>query len=110
VVSGAFSGAAATLERMNFLAHAPAVSALDNILVSYSARTTTSANPLQIHCSKHAPGWRDLAATVDRSSEEWRARPEGTWGVYQTAAGTRFYLVQRSSKYDKNLQTIIIMR
>ena len=110
VFSGAFSGAAATLERLNFLAHAPATAALDNILASYNARTTTSAKPLEIHCSKYAPGWRELAAAVDRSSEEWRARPAGTWGIYQTAAGTRFYLVQRDSKYDKNPFTLIIMR
>ena len=51
-----------------------------------------------------------LAAAVDRSSEEWRARPAGTWGIYQTAAGQRFYLVQRDSKYDKNPFTLIIMR
>ena len=62
--SGAFSGAAATLERLNFLAHAPAVSALDNILASYSARTTEASVPLEIHCSKYAPGWRELAAAV----------------------------------------------
>ena len=110
VFSGAFSGAAATLERMNFLAHAPATAALDNILASYNARTTTSAKPLEIRCSKYAPGWRELAAAVDRSSEEWRTRPAGTWGVYQTAAGKRFYLVQRDSKYDKNPFTLIIMR
>ena len=110
VVSGAFSGAAATLERMNFLAHAPATAALDNILASYGARTTTSTSPLLIYCSKYAPGWRELAAAVDRSSEEWRARPAGTWGIYQTAAGKRFYLVQRDSKYDKNPFTLIIMR
>ena len=108
--SGSFSGAAATLERMNFLAHAPATAALDNILVSYSARTTTSAKPLEIRCSKYAPGWRELAAAVDRSSDEWRARPAGTWGIYQTTAGKRFYLVQRDSKYDKNPFTLIIMR
>ncbi len=108
--SGAFSGAAVTLERMNFLAHAPATAALDNILVSYSSRTTSSSMPLEIHCSKRAPGWRELKAEVDKSSEEWLARPQGTWGIYQTVAGKRFYLVQRSSKYDKNLQTIIIMR
>ena len=108
--SGAFSGAAATLERMNFLAHAPTASALNNILASYNARTTTSAKPLEIHCSKNAPGWRDLAAEVDRSSDEWLTRPAGTWGIYQTAAGKRFYLVQRDSKYDENLQTIIILQ
>ena len=108
--SGSFSGAAATLERMNFLAHAPATAALDNILASYSARTTEASVPLEIHCSKYAPGWRELAAAVDRTSAEWLARPVGAWGIYQTAAGKRFYLVQRSSKYDKNLQTIIIMR
>ncbi|MBQ6926393.1 MAG: sigma-70 family RNA polymerase sigma factor [Kiritimatiellae bacterium] len=109
-VSGSFSGGAATLERMNFLAHAPAAAALNNILASYNARTTTSAKPLEIRCSKYAPGWRELAAAVDRSSEEWRARPASTWGIYQTAAGTRFYLVQRDSKYDKNPFTLIIMR
>ncbi|MBQ6246618.1 MAG: leucine-rich repeat protein, partial [Kiritimatiellae bacterium] len=109
-VSGSFSGGAATLERMNFLAHAPATAALDNILASYSARTTEASVPLEIHCSKYAPGWRELAAAVDRTSAEWLARPVGAWGIYQTAAGKRFYLVQRSSKYDKNLQTIIIMR
>ena len=63
-----------------------------------------------VYASKHAPGWRDLAATVDRSSDEWLARPAGTWGIYQTAAGKRFYLVQRDSKYDKNPFTLIIMR
>ena len=109
-VSDSFSGAASTLERLNFLAHAPATAALDNILASYNARTTTSAKPLEIRCSKYAPGWRELAAAVDRSSEEWRARPAGTWGIYQTAAGKRFYLVQRDSKYDKNPFTLIIMR
>ena len=51
-----------------------------------------------------------IAAAVDRSSEEWRARPAGTWGIYQTAAGKRFYLVQRDSKYDKNLQTVIFLQ
>ena len=109
-VSGAFSGAASTLERMNFLAHAPATAALDNILASYSSRTTTSAKPLQIHCSKLAPGWRELKADVDRSSEEWLSRPAGTWGIYQTAANKRFYLVQRDSVYDEKLQTIIMLR
>ena len=51
-----------------------------------------------------------ITAAVDRSSEEWRARPAGTWGVYQTAAGTRFYLVQRDSKYDEQVQTIIFVQ
>jgi hypothetical protein len=108
--NGAFSGAATTLERMNFLAHAPTASALNNILASYNARTTSSANPLLVYCSKHAPGWRDLAAPVDRSSDEWLARPAGTWGIYQTAAGKRFYLVQRDSVHDENLHTMIILR
>ena len=88
----------------------PPEATLDNIRVSYSARTTTSAKPLEIRCSKYAPGWRELAAAVDRSSDEWRARPAGTWGIYQTAAGKRFYLVQRDSKYDKNLQTVIFLQ
>ncbi len=109
-VSGSFSGAASTLERMNFLAHAPATAALDNILASYNSRTTTSAKPLLIYCSKRAPGWRALAAEVDRSSDEWLSRPEGTWGIYQTAANKRFYLVQRDSIYDTELQTIIFLR
>ena len=110
VKSGSFSGAASTLERLNFLAHAPAAAALNNILTSYSSRTTTSAKPLQIHCSKLAPGWRALKADVDKSSAEWLSRPEGTWGIYQTAANKRFYLVQRDSKYDEKLQTIIFLR
>ena len=95
---------------MNFLAHAPATTALDNILASYNSRTTTSAKPLEIHCSKRAPGWRALKAEVDKSSDEWLARPEGTWGIYQTAAGKRFYLVQRDSVYDENIHTMIILR
>ena len=108
--SGAFSGAASTLERLNFLAHAPTTAALDNILASYSSRTTTSAKPLLIYCSKRAPGWRALAAEVDKSSAEWLSRPEGTWGIYQTAANKRFYLVQRDSAYDEKLQTMILLR
>ena len=109
-VSDSFSGAANTLERLNFLAHAPAAAALNNILVSYSSRTTTSSMPLEIHCSKRAPGWRALKAEVDKSSDEWLARPQGTWGIYQTAAGKRFYLVQRDSVHDENLHTMIILR
>ena len=92
------------------LAHAPAAAALDNILASYSSRTTTSAKPLLVYCSKHAPGWRELKAEVDKSSAEWLSRPEGTWGIYQTAANKRFYLVQRDSAYDTELQTIIFLR
>ena len=107
--SGSFSGAAPTLERMNFLAHAPAREALDNILASYSARTTTTAAPLQIHCSKNAPGWRDLRSPT-WLPEERAARPEGGWSVYETATGKRFFLVQRDSPYDKHPYTLFILR
>ncbi|MBQ6924151.1 MAG: leucine-rich repeat protein [Kiritimatiellae bacterium] len=118
--AGQFQQCARVIRRVRFLAHAPAATALDNLLTPYRGytlgmavyadRTTSGSDPLQIHCSKHAPGWRDLAAPVDRSSDEWLARPAGTWGVYQTAAGKRFYLVQRDSKYDKNLQTVIFLQ
>ena len=35
-----------------------------------------------------------------------RPLTQGTWGIYETAAGKRFYLVKRASKYDQHLQTM----
>ena len=72
------------------------VAALDNIL--YSVGTTNAT----VHCSKYAPGWKELRMKGYSSCKEWAARPAGCWGIYQTDNGQkRFYLVQKDSKYDK---------
>ena len=59
----------------------------------------------------YAASWR-FSEPLGYDNAAWGlpAGPAGTWGIYQTAAGTRFYLVQRDSKYDKNPFTLIIMR
>lgn len=101
-----------SLKRLRFLAHPPSVTALNDMLTPfsgftsasfspYSDRTTTSAKPLEIHCSRHIPAWRAIAAEKDINSDEWKNRPVGTWGIYQRAAGKRFYLVHVDSKYGK---------
>ncbi len=118
--SGQFQQCARVIRRVRFLAHAPAATALDNLLMPYRGytsgmavyadRTTSGSDPLTIHCSKNAPGWRALKAEVDRNSDEWLGRPEGTWGIYETAAGKRFYLVQQNSVYDKNPATKLLLR
>ena len=99
------------LKRLRFLAHPPSVTALNDMLAPFSGysstfnpwadRTTTSAKPLEIHCSRHIPAWRAIAAEKDINSDEWKNRPVGTWGIYQRAAGKRFYLVHVDSKYGK---------
>jgi hypothetical protein len=99
------------LKRLRFLAHPPSVTALNDMLTPFSGhyasfnqwadRTTTSAKPLEIHCSRHIPAWRAIAAEKDINSDEWKNRPVGTWGIYQMAAGKRFYLVHVDSKYGK---------
>ena len=85
----------AGLKELVFLAHAPARTALDNLLFNQATCTTI------ISCSKYAPGWRELRMKGYTSCPEWNARPEDCWGVYQTADGKkRYYLVQKDSKYD----------
>jgi hypothetical protein len=96
---------------LRFLAHPPSVTALNDMLAPFSGysstfnpwadRTTTSAKPLEIHCSRHIPAWRAIAAEKDKNSDEWKNRPVGTWGIYQRAGGKRFYLVHVDSKYGK---------
>ena len=81
------------------------VAALDNIL--YSVGTTNAT----VHCSKYAPGWKELRMKGYSSCPEWEARSEGCWGVYQTNDGKkRFYLVQRDSKYDKRNGLLLMVK
>ncbi|NLN01722.1 MAG: leucine-rich repeat domain-containing protein [Lentisphaerae bacterium] len=109
-MSNPFSGSVSTMERMIFLAHAPDRTALDNVLSGFTARTTPSAIPLLLHCSRYAPGWREMGATLDRASAEWQNRPDDTWGIYETAAGKRYYLIQRASEYDKLRGMVLILK
>lgn len=99
VVQGALS---AGLKELVFLAHAPARTALDNLLSNQTAYTTV------IYADRHAPGWKELRATM--TAEERTAKPEGAWGVYQTASGKCFYIVQRDSPYGKRPGFMVILR
>ena len=79
-----------------FLAHAPSAAVMNMLTTGYLTNTNTV-----IHCSKYAPGWKELRMKGYASCPEWEARPEGCWGIYQTDNGKkRFYLVQKNSKYD----------
>jgi hypothetical protein len=89
---------------LTFLAHAPTVAALNNIL--YSATTTNTV----IYCSRSAPGWKAMRMKDGYAQPEWAARTEGTWGLYKTQNGKLFYLVQRDSKYDSRNGLAIILR
>jgi len=100
-----------SVKDFTFLAHAPTVAALDNILFFNS---NTSA---VIRCSKHAPGWKELRMVDYWKQPEWAGRPAGTWGIYQTTTGhstqgnvRRFYLVQRDSKYDRRSGLTVLVR
>ena len=85
------------LKDLIFLAHAPSAATMNTITYAYLKNTNTV-----IHCSKYAPGWKELRMKGYASCPEWDARPEGCWGIYQTDNGQkRFYLVQKDSKYDK---------
>ena len=85
------------LKDLIFLAHAPSAAVMNTMTTSYLKNTNTV-----IHCSKYAPGWKELRMKGYSSCKEWAARPAGCWGVYQTDNGQkRFYLVQKDSKYDK---------
>ena len=96
VANGAFANYDGRFKELVFLAHAPAVEALDTI-VKLSATTN-----MTIYCSKYAPGWKALRVDGWQQKEEWAARPAGCWGIYQTADGQkRYYLVQQDSKYDE---------
>ena len=76
-------------------AEVTAAAALDN-LVDLAATTN-----LTVYCSKFAPGWKDLRTKGFSAMDEWKVRPAGCWGIYQTADGKKhFYLVQKDSKYD----------
>lgn len=99
VVQGALR---AGLKELVFLAHAPARTALDNLLSNQTAYTTV------IYADRHAPGWKELRATM--TAEERTAKPEGAWGVYQTASGKRFYIVQRDSPYGKRPGFMVILK
>ena len=108
-----FKMCSSSLKRLRFLAHPPSVTALNDMLTPFSGgyhasikpvdrtTTSTSAKPLEIHCSRHIPAWRAIAAEKDINSDEWKNRPVGTWGIYQRAEGKRFYLVHVDSKYGK---------
>ena len=51
-----------------------------------------------------------MGATLDRASAEWQNRPDDTWGIYETAAGKRYYLIQRASEYDKLRGMVLILK
>lgn len=105
VANGAFVNYDERFRELVFLAHAPAVEALDKI-VKLAATTN-----MTIYCSKYAPGWKELRCASYMRREEWSARPEGTWGLYETADGTqRYYMVQRNSIYDTRRGLRVIVR
>ena len=84
------------LRDLIFLAHAPSAAVMNSLTTTYLKNTNTV-----IHCSKYAPGWKELRMKGYASCPEWEARPEDCWGIYQTDNGKkRFYLVQKNSKYD----------
>ena len=103
--TSAFKNYNGAFRSLTFLAHAPTVAALDN-LVKVAATTN-----LTVYCSKFAPGWKDLRTKGYSTMEEWAARPAGCWGIYQTADGKkRYYLVQKDSKYDKRNGFAVILK
>ena len=103
--TSAFKNYNGAFRSLTFLAHAPTVAALDN-LVKVAAATN-----LTVYCSKFAPGWKDLRTKGYSAMEEWAARPAGCWGIYQTADGKkRYYLVQKDSKYDKRNGFAVILK
>jgi len=105
VASGAFGNYDGRFRSLTFLAHAPTVSALDNIV------NTAATTNMTIYCSRHAPGWKNLRMDHYRAAPEWAGRPAGTWGIYQNAAGKkRFYMVQRDSKYDDRDGFLLLVR
>lgn len=110
-LSDAFTTPASTVSDLTFLAHAPAATALDNIL--YYAESTN----VVIHCSQFAPGWKAMRMKGYASQPEWAERPAGAWGLYETSDGCdahgknkRFYLVQRDSAYDHRDGMMIFVR
>ena len=44
------------------------------------------------------------------TAEERTAKPEGAWGIYQTASGKRFYIVQRDSPYGREPGFMVILK
>ncbi|NLN02201.1 MAG: hypothetical protein GX174_09915 [Lentisphaerae bacterium] len=58
------------------------------------------------------PGWRDIALPKAEAlaCDEWAARPEGTWGIYQTAVGKRFHIVHCESRDEKLTTTLLLVR
>ena len=94
------------LKDLIFLAHAPSAATMNTITYAYLKNTNTV-----IHCSKYAPGWKELRMKGYSSCKEWAARPAGCWGIYQTDNGQkRFYLVQKDSKYDVRKGMRIILK
>ena len=94
------------LKDLTFLAHAPSAAVMNTLTSGYLKNTNTV-----IHCSKYAPGWKELRMKGYTTCPEWEARPEGCWGVYQTNNGQkRFYLVQKDSKYDKRNGFAVILK
>lgn len=105
IVGGAFVNYNGRFRSLTFLAHAPTVAALDN-LVKVAATTN-----MTIYCSKYAPGWKDLRMNGYSLAEEWAGRPAGCWGIYQTATGNkRYYLVQKDSKYDDRSGLMLLVK
>lgn len=109
-VAGSFSESAGTLKEMIFLAHPPATTALDNILGSFTAKITSATTPLPIYCSRYIQEWRTIAKPMTTEERGSEYKPKGAWGVYETAAGKRFYLVHRPSEYDIIPGFMLILR
>ena len=94
------------LKDLTFLAHAPSAAVMNSLTTTYLKNTNTV-----IHCSKYAPGWKELRMKGYSSCKEWAARPAGCWGIYQTDNGQkRFYLVQKNSKYDKRKGFAVLVK
>jgi len=104
--SQAFGAAAKTLKEIVFLAYPPTTAAAFDNLIKAADNTN-----MVIRCSKRVPGWKEMRSADYWTFPEWPARPAGTWGMYQTAAGDkRYYLVQRDSKYDVRHGLYLILK
>ena len=104
LTSATKGGTPGTLKHLVFLAHAPTVGALDNILFN------VPSYGMVIHASKYAPGWKALNAKF--TDAELETKPEGAWGVYRSTlqSDKRFFIVHQDSPYGKAPGLAIILR
>ena len=113
--AGELANAKDKLRTIDFLAYPPPERAVLDRMLDENTGVTTAAKPLVILGSKYLRRhggekvvWRDLASAM--TAEERAVRPEGAWGICETASEKRFYLVHRVTEYDAKPATVLMLQ